>query len=412
MMEEGRDRGVNYREHPAFGAYHDHSLALPEAYLDTLANFNVPYLFFEEGELELLAKSPYVKSLAMMKARLSRAFAPVVTLRDDDRWRAFCSELEAECTRILEEDWSHFCRRRLGKVSQTPESMVGSGGLLEHDAIMRFRLDDDSVSELNDNFATSLAQFREKAIRGMRKRSDLSANAGTAVEKGVRIVQRELAANGVLDAMSNYMGTPCRVAGLAVELSVAGSDWWDVKYQEMEQSPKTLYYHYDETRSAPKAIVYLSDVEPSSGPFQWIHRSWTVVRPSGLQSLVGRAIVGLGRDPSSSLYGTYSHVYHQPFGDAKFREDFACLPRQFQFNSHFGWDVVPGSHLEESLLDLERSLVGCAGSGVAFDGSRLLHRGGLVDSGDRVALQIVFTRVTPLARRVLDRASGVIRSAK
>jgi hypothetical protein len=66
------------------------------------------------------------------------------------------------------------------------------------------------------------------------------------------------------------------------------------------------------------------------------------------------------------------------------------LPRELRFNSHFGWDVIPGSELESRMKSEELVMTGSAGKFIVFDGSQLLHRGGLIESGERIALQVVF----------------------
>ena len=59
-------------------------------------------------------------------------------------------------------------------------------------------------------------------------------------------------------------------------------------------------------------------------------------------------------------------------------------------NSHFGWDVQPNSNLEKKLVGCEKVMLGQAGKFIIFDGARLLHRGGMVQHGERVALQVIF----------------------
>lgn len=76
------------------------------------------------------------------------------------------------------------------------------------------------------------------------------------------------------------------------------------------------------------------------------------------------------------------------------------LPESLRFNSHLGWDVLPGSELENQLAENERKMTGPAGTFIAFDGARLLHRGGLMQQGKRVALQVVFSDLTFTERAV------------
>jgi hypothetical protein len=83
------------------------------------------------------------------------------------------------------------------------------------------------------------------------------------------------------------------------------------------------------------------------------------------------------------------------------------LPETMRFNSHLGWDVAPGSELEAHLVRRERKLLGPAGSAIVFDGAKLLHRGGMVENGDRLALQVVFSDQT-LRSRVFKRLTRAV----
>ena len=74
------------------------------------------------------------------------------------------------------------------------------------------------------------------------------------------------------------------------------------------------------------------------------------------------------------------------------------LPPALRFNSHFGWDVLPDSAAERSLIACEDVMLGPAGSFIVFDGANLLHRGGMVETRDRIALQVVFAPSTPSSR--------------
>jgi hypothetical protein len=72
------------------------------------------------------------------------------------------------------------------------------------------------------------------------------------------------------------------------------------------------------------------------------------------------------------------------------RRLFGMLPARLRLNSHFGFDVLDDSALGASLLAQEVKMLAPAGQVIVFDGSQLVHRGGLVRSGRRTALQVVF----------------------
>jgi hypothetical protein len=68
-----------------------------------------------------------------------------------------------------------------------------------------------------------------------------------------------------------------------------------------------------------------------------------------------------------------------------------ALPAVLRGSTHFGDDVLDGSALSEALLEAEETFVAPAGTLIVFDGSRGIHRGGLVrPGGQRWALQLAF----------------------
>jgi hypothetical protein len=68
---------------------------------------------------------------------------------------------------------------------------------------------------------------------------------------------------------------------------------------------------------------------------------------------------------------------------------------------------MPGGELEGEVASQERRMIGPAGTFIVFDGARLLHRGGLISEGRRVALQVVFSDIT-LSRRVWGRLKRTV----
>lgn len=53
-----------------------------------------------------------------------------------------------------------------------------------------------------------------------------------------------------------------------------------------------------------------------------------------------------------------------------------------------GMGCVPRQYAGAALAGAEQQMVGAPGTFIVFDGARLLHRGGMVQAGERVALQV------------------------
>jgi hypothetical protein len=204
----------------------------------------------------------------------------------------------------------------------------------------------------------------------------------------------------VLDAVSAYTGRKSQVSGLALELSVPQATWWRNTVPGLERPPHTLYAHLDETISCPKSIVYLSDVNVSNGPTGCYPGAYEAMQLNPLQDIIGRVVGTVGAQPGSPLKDYYAKQYHQSANSENFRRHFMRLPECLRFNSHLGWDVLPGSELENQLALSERQMIGPAGTFIAFDGARLLHRGGLMEEGERIALQVIFSDMTFTERTV------------
>ena len=221
------------------------------------------------------------------------------------------------------------------------------------------------------------------------------------------VLNREFKALGVLDAVSAYSGRKTRVVGVALELSVPRATWWKNTIEGLNRPPRTLYAHVDESIVYPKSIVYLSDVTEQNGPTSCYPGAYETLGLNSLQEIVGRVINNVGARSDSPLKDYYAKQYHQSMGSENFRRHFMRLPESLRFNSHMGWDVMPESELENQLVNCERKMIGSAGTFIAFDGARLLHRGGLMQEGERLALQVIFSDFT-FAERIVGKVKRML----
>jgi hypothetical protein len=255
--------------------------------------------------------------------------------------------------------------------------------------------------------ASEIDRFRDNARSGRVMRNDLSANSGPAVRKIMQGLNREFRALGVLDAVSAYAGSRMSVTALALELSVPQATWWGKVFETLPRAPATLFAHLDESIVYPKSIVYLTEVHEDNGPTGAYVHAMENLGLNPLQELVGRVVGNVGNTPGTALHDYYGKQYHQSMSSERFRRHFMRLPAALRFNSHLGWDVCPGSALEQSLSGAEHRMVGAPGTFIVFDGARLLHRGGMVRAGERIALQVIFSSATK-ASRVLGKIKRAI----
>lgn len=317
----------------------------------------------------------------------------------DSHERCFLDELQIEVERVLKEelDWyrrtpdAHFVKLN------DDQALADAMDLF---AVLHYfgRLPQSGVAELQAISSGDLVGLRKNATAGMLRREDLSVNSGRTVHRIRDVLNREFSRLGVLDSLSAYTGRKTKVTGLALELSVPQATWWGNAIEGLDRPPKTLYAHVDESISFPKAIVYLTDVTEKNGPTGCYPGAYEAMGLNPLQEIVGRVVAIVGSRPESPLHAYYAKQYHQPMSSERFRQHFMRLPSSIRFSSHLGWDVAPGSELEERLANNERLLIGDAGTFIAFDGAKLLHRGGMIKEGERVALQVIFSDLTPMQR--------------
>jgi hypothetical protein len=91
--------------------------------------------------------------------------------------------------------------------------------------------------------------------------------------------------------------------------------------------------------------------------------------------------------------GNYNSDYHRPlFKTREYRSEFLKLPRAFQGSSHFGDDILDNTKLSEFLMARELRLTSDIGNCFLFSGHTTIHRGGIVNKGERWVFQMAFKK--------------------
>ena len=299
----------------------------------------------------------------------------------------FLEELKYEVIGLLKDDLEFFKSKNSGKHFKSPYNVH-----FERDKCITTKLYPFSTWLINLISKNTINKFLKKAKNGLTKREDLSVNSGLLNWVICQILNLDFYFKGVNSLISNYTGVKYNVGGLSLELSVSTSKWWESNYSSYSVKPKTNYYHFDESVSKPKAIVYLSNVSRKNGPVMYVNKFNDLLNVTHLQHIVGRVIGNVGRSNDSKIAHLFKHKYHQTFGCPKFISFFNTLPEQLKFSSHIGWDIIPESKLESEILKNEKVLLGEKGTALVFDGSELLHRGGMVEENIRISLQVIFER--------------------
>jgi hypothetical protein len=389
----------SYLEHPAF-RFGVSSWDVP---VEKLAAFNETYKAVRQ-----FGSALGVASRAALRQDLVQALHGVFFFfhaqAADEYEGQFLLELKNACSRLLDEEFDWYVKSLHVRFVDIVDKRARQDAVrMQRDRYFFGRLPQGVVAELRNLAERELGQLRDNAAAGRLRREDLSINAGPNVNALCTVLNREFKAKGVLDAVSAYTGRKIGVGGLALELSVPQANWWKNAITALDISPRTLYAHLDETISCPKAIVYLSDVTEKNGPTGCYPGAYEAMQLNPLQEIIGRVIGTVGNSADSSLNNYYNKTYHQSVNSENFRRHFMRLPECLRFNSHMGWDVLPGSEWEAQLVGIESKMTGPAGTFIAFDGARLVHRGGLMQEGERLALQVVFSEDKTFLERAVSK---------
>ena len=386
----------SYRGHPGF-SFDSSGWRCPD---EAVLRFNKAYAVVRTFGSSLNRAS--VNSLCVeMAEALKSAFGALQEQAADRQETYFNAELKSACERLLADELAWYAKpHKVDFVDLRDVGAVSNAFQMQMSRHFFGRLPEVAVAELRSLASDDLNRFRESVKAGRLRREDLSVNTGSTVRAIRSVLNREFKSLGVLDVISAYTARKMQVVGLSLELSVPQASWWKNAIIGLSRPPETLYAHLDETISCPKSIVYLSDVTDVNGPTGCYPGAYEALQLNPLQELIGRVVGTVGSNGDSPLKEYYAKQYHQSVNSENFRKHFMRLPERMRFNSHMGWDVLPGSELEGQLANTEQKMIGPAGTFIAFDGARLLHRGGLMQEGERLALQVIFSDMTFTQRAV------------
>lgn len=345
-----------------------------------------------------------------LKKQIIDVFNDLRFQASDDYEKEFLRELELHSLDLIEVEVEIFFNKQKKYFLSPSDKALDNEFKTQY--FIFYQLPKSAVSKIQKITAPHIAKLRKNASLGLITREDLSINNSRFISSIVKILNKEYGKAGILEAVSSYMGQPYDVGGMALELSVPKSTWWRDGLNPSTKAPSTIYAHLDESKKFPKSIIYLSDVGIGNGPTSFYPKIYDDLQINTLQDVIGRVIHRVGEQPDSMLHSYYAKIYHQSMLSERFRKHFMKLPAELRFNSHFGWDVMPASNLEKSMEDIEQTMLGGAGSCLIFDGARLVHRGGLIEKGERIVLQVIFSPRLTIPHKISLKFMGVIKRIK
>ena len=241
------------------------------------------------------------------------------------------------------------------------------------------------MRNLNSQLEPFKGALLQNAANGETSRERLSTNR--IPQPIVKMLADEFDRQGIRQAIMASRREMVALTGFSLELSVLNARWWsDGDYVDVGVPVQECsYFRSDESRDVYKAILYLDDVErEAQGATSIIPTSFGFERDR-LQWIIGRVFSDIDRSAFSDLGSSGRHL-----SSPSFRKLFMCIPPSLRQNSHWGFDGLDSFSQVNKLTESREVILGPSGTFLAFDGSRLMHRGGLVKEGNRWALQIVF----------------------
>lgn len=176
---------------------------------------------------------------------------------------------------------------------------------------------------------------------------------------------------GIMNSVSAYFNRRMSIQTIYLMVNKETDTNWQQFFQDGTTITKYINTHIDPKINVMKAIVYLNPVGLEQGPFSIVPGSHRfVINP--VQDIVGRTIA----------VGNYCNT-------PELRASVYALPKQLRVSHNFGRCVADDSelaaHFDEHMVRVTSDMGNC----IIGDVGQLIHQGGVVKSGHRVALQVI-----------------------
>jgi hypothetical protein len=247
---------------------------------------------------------------------------------------------------------------------------------LSLDGICVAKMEAESIKRIQKAVQPLIEQLRHKRglhVSGARDFTESRSTVlRTANEDVYAAVEDMLQRSGILDGCSAYIGHSAQLIDCNPQINDPSDNFWQCIFPDrVSELRPAAYFHRDASGGDIKAIIYLSDVGPSSGPFSYAIGSHSV-RGSNLVDWIEET-----NDQSG-----YSST------QAKARRLFSALPAVLRRKCAFGNDLLPGTEITDRILQSEWVIEAPQGHIALFD-TKGFHRGGMVTEGERIVLTCI-----------------------
>ncbi len=329
-------------------------------------------------------------------------FDNLLKINEDTYFKLFVEEVKKKYFESINEIKKKLSKKKYTQVYSKNNSLVTEEfyfGDLKKETV-------DKIIKISEKY---LKIFSKNIKKNKTSRNDLSVNTGSDIRKIIKLINFEFNQNGTNSSVSNYMQNKYEVIGCSLELSTENSTWWKWDNKK-EISKHTLYAHVDENLFCPKSICYLSNVGKLNGPTSFYPNIINSLNLNFMQNIIGRTLNTIGSSKNSKLFKIYKKKSNRSYETKLFFEHINNLPTNLKFDSHIGWYIKDNSFLEKKFIDNEIVMKGKPGKFVVFDGSKIFHRGGCIDKGQRLVLQLTFGEKISTFKKSLRKIFGILKN--
>ncbi len=184
-------------------------------------------------------------------------------------------------------------------------------------------------------------------------------------------INRILKEKKIIQACEAYYAKKMKVTHVRLTVCRPTDNSWKQFLYDCKKITKYTNLHIDPLEGVIKAIIYLNDVGQNNGPTSFLPKSNRYILDP-LQSLFARTIA----------IGNYCHNKFS-------RRCVFRLPKKLRVTTNFGRLISDNSKLCKYLDKNLKILTSSKGDTLLFDPGSGIHNGGIVKSGERIALQVV-----------------------
>jgi FkbM family methyltransferase len=264
-----------------------------------------------------------------------------------------------------------------------PEHIRKQAEILAEAGVLRATMPSVQLDTLTSMLAPAIAELRVKAS----EKPDSVLTREIPESGPNELMHTFCRENHILDILSQLYGIEFERVGFSLHYSYPRETWYRLFDDLNLPPPRTTQMHYDLEYAIPKAMLYLNDVGLTQGPFSYCSQSpkW---KNAGIRLCLYKEIDYCIRD---FVLASGKSTPEEPILRSQFaRNLLAALPAPLRGTAMPGNFILDDTPESEALLASETIVTGPAGSFTLFTGGHILHRGGLVQEGERIVLQIGF----------------------